>query len=48
MRFCVIFGAVFAEMFIPTCGISVLLGFAVCGITKFGSRLSVTVKYLRC
>ena len=34
MRFCVIFGAVFAEIFISTCGISVLLSYAVCGTKK--------------
>ena len=34
MRFCVIFGAVLRKFLFFTCGISVLLGYAVCGIKK--------------
>ena len=35
MRFCVIFGAIsVAEIFILTCGISVSLDYAVCGVNK--------------
>ena len=37
-----------AKIFIPICVISVLLDYAVAVSRKFGSRLSMTVKYLRC
>ena len=46
MWFCLIYGAVFAEIFILSCGIAALQNRAVCGIRNFSGNFNVVCCFL--